>query len=803
MNKIKKIVCIILSVIMITQLLAGCTVKKTDDEIYLTKGEFFSYYVYENRMTSMNYNATDIENCKDGSVEASIIAEWGYLTEDQALKGLKSAATKEIVVMVCANATYGLVEGNVNDIKDADLLDDPQIIANAYASGFFDLNNGYFDGAKKMSLSDCEEIMEKANAYTSNFHFETNTEKTTVAEDVYVQDDSDYTEGDIVISFNESDYAESPIAYSSTDKLEVTPLNYLGYDENIIDLNHNSSDANLIQTANGKDDFANISNVQSFMATINKNTYEKSLGKPKVGDKVVLKRADLLLTNDNFFRNNPLGTIIGELLASSMNGNTYVCQFAVLEFEPAVKAVNVEEANRNGIDTTTFVALETNVDGWELKFNVTSADISVSAKKAFTHKETGRKQDWQNAKQTVNASVDFKIGDFNVDACNLKSFATKKGTGFVKMTCDSSMGFSLDQSLRYTPDSNRNGKFPSNWNTSRWTDSDSKGAKEIKIARFCPTVYGIVGANIYIYIRISVDGKISFTSSVDNGGVQITTNNGNISTRNLGTKEEELKLNVNLHGRLGVDASINIFTFINVIRYDVGLDANLNALTNLYYEDSLKQKGLYADAEGLDDYSKNDSKFNYCIGICLDIGLSGKLLDSGVKLILDWISKGSNLDFSVDLWSCGFHFEDGNFVDKCTRGDDIDASVEKSEDESICLETYKVILDDGASATINITELPSKSFNLVKSKKSVTVSSKNNKVCNVQYNKNEGKIIVEALNPGSTEITIKAKKGILFWKETYEQELSVTVNDSYVQDFVCFTPNDNYVLIKNLPVLSI
>lgn len=786
MKFFKRIICIVLSLVFMLQMLTGCSSNKTDETLYITKGEFFAYFVYENDMTSDQYTAEDIQNCTDGSVEADIIVEWGYLTEELATKDLKKPVEKEIVVMVCANATFDLKEGNTSDIKDADLLEDPQLIADAYASGFFELENGYFDGAEHMSFADCEEIMNRAKEYTANFHYDANTEITETAEGVIEQDSSNYSDGDIVLemfgdeseSSNDSDTSASGsgMAFYSDDS-ETPKITLLGTNTSnskIQTLESTTNDLEVTPLANNTDYFG-FQNVKGFTATIAKNTFENALGNPKIGDTVVLNRYQVMLSNT---LNRGSGEIIGILKSKQLSGASYICMFEYPQFEEAVQKKNVEKANGSGIDISSFVKEKTEVDGWKLEFSVTGSSIKVDAKKDFTVYETGRKQDWQNSKKTMTATANLEIGDFNLDVNNLKSFATKNGKGYIKITCDTDIGFSLSQSLRYTPDSNRNGKFPSNWSNSRWTDADSKGAKTIKIARFTPSLYGVVGINVYIYLLISVDGKVSFKTSIENGGVQITANNGKISTTKLGTKQSEFSANVNLHNRLGVDASLKIFSFINVIEYDVGADLDLHAVVNLYYEEQLSKSGVYADEEGLNEYAADDSKFNYCIGIEIELGVSGQMKDSGVKMILNAISKGESLDFEKNIWTGGFHFEDGGFVDKCTRGDDMADELKKSDSDDVELGAYKVTLEVGDSDFVWLKAIPSETMNLLDSKNSITVKSNNKKVCTATYNKTNKLIIVEAVGEGSTEIVINAKKGMWWWKETCEQKISVTVNPS-------------------------
>lgn len=763
MKFIKRILCAVLSLLLVIPALSGCSSKKTDDQLYITKGEFFAYFVHENNMTSDLYNSEEIQDCKDGSVEANIIVEWNYLPEKLATKDLKKPVEKEIVVMVCANATFDLKEGNVSDIKDADLLEDPQLIANAYASGFFELENGYFDGAEHMSLATCEEIMNKALEYTANFHYEANTEVTETADDVFEQDDSNYSDGDIVLEI---------FGDEVTTEVENTKANI--HTENnapqVSFLGVSAQPQNTMQA-----DSLTQKSVKGFKGTIQKGTFEVDLKNPNIGDTVIIKKSQLVFNHGLNYLDSE---IIGVLVEKRLFGNVYECVFSCLEFETAVEKKNVTKGNYSKINKDSFKIEQSECDGWKLDFSVTENSIKINAKKNFTVCETGRKQDWQNAKQTMTANANFEISDFNIDANNLKSFASKKGEGYIKITYDSNMDFSLSQSLRYTPDSNRNGKFPSNWNNSRWTDSNSKGAKTIKIARFSPSFYGVASADIYIYLQISVDGKISFSTSIDDGGVQITANGGKISTQKLGTKKSEADINVNLHGRLGVDAAFKIFTFINVIEYDVGGDLDVRALVNLYYENQISQSGVYADEEGLNEYKSDDSKFNYCIGILVELGVSGQLKDSGVKMILNLISKGETLNFEKSIWNGGFHYEDGAFVDKCTRGNDMSDELKKSKDDEVELEAYKVVIENGNTKTVKLSAIPSKTMNLLDSKNSITVKSNNNKVCTAKYDKVNKLIIIDAIGEGSTEIVVKAKKGSLWWKESCAQKISVTVNAS-------------------------
>lgn len=381
MKFFKRVICIVLSLVFMLQLLTGCSSKKTDETLYITKGEFFAYYVYENGMTSDQYTAEDIQNCEDGSVEADIIVEWGYLSEDLAKKNLKKPVEKEIVVMVCANATFDLKKGNPADIKDSDLLNDPQLIADAYASGFFELENGYFDGAEHMSFADCEAIMNKAKEYTADFHYDANTEITSTAEGVKEQDNSNYSDGDIVIEFfgdesesqKDSGASAEGMSYNATDS-NAPKITFLSASTTprITTLESKTKDVEVTPLANNADYFG-FQNIKGFSATIMKHTFENALGNPQIGDTVVLNRFQVMMTNNMGYGN---GEIIGILVDKKATGSNYICMFEYPQFEEAVQNKNVEKANGSGIDISSFVKEKTEVDGWKLEFEVTGNSIT-------------------------------------------------------------------------------------------------------------------------------------------------------------------------------------------------------------------------------------------------------------------------------------------------------------------------------------------------------------------------------------------------------------------------------------------
>lgn len=796
MKWFKRGFCLVLSLVLMAQMLTGCSSKKTDDEIYLTKGEFFAYFVYEYGMTSGRYSAEEIQNCKDGSVEGDIIAEWGYLAEKQTQTGLGKPVDKETVVAVCAANTYGLSEGDPSDIKDSDMLENPQLIANAYASGFFELENGYFDGAAKMTLADCETVMQKSNDYTANYHFPANTGVIEYAEDAKVLDETNFSEGDFVVtsfigdSTDGSDETVSPVSQKAEGTTSSSDVK--------------SRVVTLENAANAETDTVALSNrrptytltqygATGFMANITKPTFENVLKNPKPGDLVtVAPKTYGFNIIDSGLRTTLNGystqSIQGVLKKVTWAGAFYSCEFDFPTFEQAAEVVNVTKTNASKI--TGFVEEQTKFNGWALTFKHSSTSFSITATKDFvTYQTTGLEKDDKSQKETTKATATFSANNFNVDVNNIKSFANKKGNGSFKVTYDSDMTFNLSQSLRYTPYNNRNGKFPSNWNRSRWTDTESGGAEAIKVAKFDVTLYDVVGIKVDVYLKIQVDGSITFSTSIEGGGIEITTNNGNINTKQLGESDTSLEANLSISARLGATCKLYLLGFINIMTYDIGGNLNGDFTVGLYYEDTLEEDGVYADVTGLQEYAKNDSKFQFCIDGTVKLTVSGELQDSGVKLILDACDKGKKFDFERDIPGSPYHFhaENSGVVAECTREQKEADEVETSKDGDIILEKYKIILTDNTCQSIRIEALPGDTVKLLESKKAVTVRSKDDDIVRVTYNQKNQTILFEGRSEGSTEIVITAKKGILWWKETVEQEISVTVNATARAEGVSYT----------------
>ena len=236
---------------------------------------------------------------------------------------------------------------------------------------------------------------------------------------------------------------------------------------------------------------------------------------------------------------------------------------------------------------------------------------------------------------------------------------------------------------------------------------------------------------------------------------------------------------LNLQATLGADVQVYILGIVKVIDYDIGVVFELNFELTVCTETTEKKEDAGVNSQKLNasgDFQENDM-------VCIDLGFKiypkGTLNDCAIKLVNEKLKLGLELNFNLknNPWiSVSWHFEENGHVDKCTRGNE--EKVQTTSDDTIELSTYKVIMPDGTCTTVELSKLPASCKDFLNTTNAVTVESLNEDVVKARYVKKGKYIILEANGSGSTEIIIKAKKGILWWKETINQSVSVTVNET-------------------------
>lgn len=758
----KRISCIVLAALMLLSTLSGCkSTKSIDDDSPITKGEFFAYFVYLNQMTSDKYTNEQILACKDGSVEAEVLYEWGYVSEKMASTNLDKEVDRETVVTVVANSMFDLKTGDTKSIKDSDMLENPQLIADAYASGLFELENGYFNGAKKMSFNEVSEVINRATSYAANFHYDTDDYKCEFSEDVATFDeDNDYE-----IIFD--DTLCTPSESYGTEDDNSPKFTFL-------------ADVEEGGKSSRPDNYGEIEVVKAFSAAINQLDFITM--KMEKG-----KQSSFAVQDPDVRRGLLPRTYLCGVLESYqvMDNGEFLCHFTVPSFDDSINNINkpTQGASLANAVLDNLDPLES-LEGWEIKFSLDNGAFEVKATNDsfYAEIEDTYSAQWRNARKSIKAEASFKISDFHIDVNNLKSFKTKKGKGYIKVTCDTETKINFSQNLRYTPDNNRHGGFPSNISRARLTDAGSKGARTIKIARLF-VGNGIINASVYVYMSITADGKIEFSTDFQGCGFEIDCNNGNLSTKKLAPAKEsyEKSMELNVIAKVGVDTTLNLCGFIPVFHYDLGVYGELDTIMDLYYESEGKTEeinNVFASSQNIMANRAEDSKFGFCVDVSIRFYVKGELLGCAVKVIVDKVVKSNILDFEAPIGkTIHFHNDNGTWVDKCQRGKtEADEDLETSDDGSITLSTYKVILSPYTCDRVLIEEIPFETKKRINSSNSITVSSSNEGIVKATYYKNGGFIILTAVDIGSAEITITAKTGALWWKENVTQKISVTVS---------------------------
>ena len=142
--------------------------KQIQESEYLTKGEYYKFFVEEYNMTSNNYAVEERKNAADSknySVFASIMVEWELITEKQA-KDLNKPLTKEIVAQTIVRSMIDHNSYNM-EIKDIKKCYDKQSIIDAVGMGIFELKNENFDPYSYMTLEEVKNAIERSKEIIS------------------------------------------------------------------------------------------------------------------------------------------------------------------------------------------------------------------------------------------------------------------------------------------------------------------------------------------------------------------------------------------------------------------------------------------------------------------------------------------------------------------------------------------------------------------------------------------------------------------------------------------------------------
>lgn len=761
MKKLKKIISILLIAIAIVEMFSGCSAKV--ESAGISNGEFYSLFIENTNMYNDKYSKDNIDNYK--AAEALLYDR--YLLDDDQLNKVNRLATKDIVAQVCVRYMEFRKTCNTK-IKDISKCHDQQAVIDGVGMQLLDLENGYFNARKKMSAVDCQTVIDKMLDTELNSHYDEGELDVEFVDDAVILDDSIEIEDWTVLEETNS----STNALSRKSDISVTTLGY----------KRNNED-NLINTAKTS------TKVVSFK--IPTFAYERMNPKPVVNSITI--KPD---SNKNSSKSDPYFEFrepMAIMVTSIKKDDTFVTitgrQATAKEFlkdSNQGEKINKECNSKAG----EIKKVKDNSVPQGLKINIDNGYLTVT----FGHKfnitdNIYGKQKWRNPSFSPSVNITAKIGNFQLDTKNIgKLILGKKSEAHVKLTYETNFKTTFEGGgMRYSPANNGNGGLKyspekgftghllTNVKNSRLTGASAGGSEQIKLAQVNFPIGKGFYVNMNLYLKIEFDGTFTFeVDGLHEAELKVSkTRTGFSPEFKVHTSKKKSK-NININLTVEFQLTPNVSFWGLEIIDAVGIAGFTSDAMAAVYSKSEKvfSEKIYATETELNDYC-NSTDFGYCMGASFNGYLGYQFLTTKSeigKFVINVLGLKTPSD-KKPLFSFACHFEDGKFVNKCTRDGD---KLEKNKEGKIELASYKLVLDKNAQMSVSVESVPIVGKAL-KALGGISISSGNEKVAKATYNDATKTVLICAVGEGSTEITVKIdnKK-----KAPYTQQISVTVNDT-------------------------
>lgn len=807
MKCFKRALSIILALLTILPTLVSCG--NTTGNRMIT-GEFYAlfieraglYYVSEHSGEEVGYDA-----------EAQAMVDWGLRAEEEAFDNLYDPVTKETVITVCINNMYFTKEGDVNSFKDAKLCNNPQLMANAVATGIVELKNGYLDAKEKMTKEDCLKIIDMSLEIDSESHFEdgTGTVEYNYGDEYafFTGDDIDPNDIEVYGYSNEQYSLESTASETTSEGLTQVSNTDAAPGVSLLAATSNSiKPTTLTSSATGRvDSNAQITTLENksnaleatpladsdserFTVNIPKRVFEETLKNPKVGDKIIYAPHILAFREYQYkysYDERVEKSFAGKLLSIQDNYFEYICEFERLDDAEILSGMEVKGYGKTiKTEELSDPIYEANVDGFSIAFEKIDNGYRVTAEKTFEISQN-EYNNWRDWKAEPKLTVSATITDFHVDVDGIKNLvsSSKKDKAILSLSYKTTQDANLEAGgLRLAPDSNRNGKFRSNISKSRFTSG--AGAKSVKIGGIDIHLEEIgLTIPIRVYLEVSVDGKVHIGIE-ENKNFSLVRQNGQLKFKINSVKDTTTEVTGNIDAGLRAEVGINIALMRkSVVVFYGKIGVNATVYSKVYEGETLLDTG-YADAEDLKHEHEVQIDMHFCLDISgyvyAEIGLcEGTSYGSFVADLLKLAGTDINiLKFRVQSDSVSFfHLEDGldfplYIVAECSRGDKLEVN---SEGE-IKLDSYKENMLEKEQISVSVLSIPMKERKF-EDNGGFEITVKNEDIARVEYDESLNLLHIYALKEGSTEAEIKVVKTRRKWRKKatyYKQEISITVN---------------------------
>ncbi len=758
----KRALALLLCIATVLGLFAGCTGAPENTD-YITKGEFFALFIQENNLYSDVYTQEEMQNSTSYEIEANIMLEWELIDESQT-KDLADATTKELLAQSCVRFMSFRQEHDV-EIKDIDKCNDGQAVMDAVGMGIFQLENGYFDARERMTYDDCLTVFEKVAEIDRTTTFD-NQLDIEYQDNVY--DISDVELVDVVFYDQEPDPAQELDAQAE-DRSAIT-LATTDTGEEAISLSSNMAGGAEIKIAN-------------FEYRARQYMYE--VGKILRYDPYALTGGKLLSYGYNAFAG-----VIKEVRQEPPN------VVLVLEDCPIEQLVK-DTPGINNPATTKANAMPQEYspekdpdvkEGFDLKKTSSGTGLVATFKHTFTLEDkVYANQTWRNPTASPSITITATVDNFRVTTKNLGKMMLKiADEGSVSVNFDSTITVEAESGgLRYSPANNGNGKMWSNLSNSRWTGASAGGSKSIKLGNVkIPLASSGFTIDCGVYLYICMDGSLQVTVEQNHSYICTIKKGGKVAINNKSSKPTltEAEMQINIAAGLEIRPSIKFWSK-KIVDARAKAGVGLHTTAGIYAKETKEAlaENVFATKAEL---AEDPTEYMYCIHTVVTFDVEGHLLTTesliGAFVIEKLHCKTPSIEKSWAIKT--IHFEDGQFIDECTRGKDETGKEEEAinSEGKIYLSSYKENLAIGAEVAVGITSMPIKDEKILPFD-GMSVVTGNPAVATATIHQSNKTLNIVAVGDGSTEITIKVKKK-KDSKEYYTQTISVTVRDGQVTE---------------------
>ena len=810
MKKSTRIISLFLAFVLLITSVAGCGKKAVGDSPFLSKREFINLFVSETMVPAADYDQTKVSiKSDDPCYEAArALVEIGFMKDEELSDKLDEAVTKEFVATLCVRSLYFRKNFKNIVLKDADKLADPEACRDAVGHKIVADENGYFNAYKGMTYAECKAAIDRTTEIDATTTFS--------KEDMDV--DFEFKENVVDIS---NDINIEDVEYVDMDDPKMQDI----FDELYRKWQTGETGANAGRMIKNKavapvqDGPIKVSNAKFDNNAEGNIISTSSSEKPKVcsnfddaeDDELLMLRFDnfsligmkvevgkyivfgllqpgwnLDSYNTEILKKHP-GVGCGEVLAIDKEKDpphTYILIRVASEDEVLDAAkMNGYSSNSQGIKWNSE-QLCSEFDGAKIGgFQVTNSGIKLTIKKTV-----GKTADsWRDSEFKTDIEYNFEIKDIGITVDgfgdvlkgNIKNAICRLDYTIVNH-------FNAHQEARLTPDDNRNGKFFNNLSRSRFTGANAAGAKEIKIARvYADLGYGF-NVEMYVYLKVTVDGTIDITlTNQYQRGFKIINN----KVEPIKVNKSDLKLEINVNAEATVNFDFNLrwirrkgTPWADVKFYigcELGCISKVFVLSESGKEYTDIKNGFISEAELR--ATKTSLNIDYCFELSLSLiweleGLSDSCRIGKVVRFFDKSFKLSTGRQTIPLLQ--YHWEDGHRTDGdiCTRNykddqksDTKSDSKQAGADKTFILDQYKIVVPNYCCNDFHILSYPVDTEK-IEDMGGIKLVVEDEKVATAHLYKDY--IVIESVGEGSTQMKIMTGNG------RYVQECSITVTEN-------------------------